>query len=108
MGEMGSDILFPISEELIGSMLVLVQNCFGSLILIFMSIPQLGDGWLDYAVLTGILLAIPLVLIIDDTNERAKMAETVRRQSMRSTINRGNNSAGNLSDTSDDNILVLP
>ena len=40
--EMGSDILFPISEELIGSMLVLIQNIFGSLILAFMSIPHLG------------------------------------------------------------------
>ena len=42
--EMGSDILFPISEELIGSMLVLVQNVFGSLILAAMSIPQLGES----------------------------------------------------------------
>ena len=40
--ELGSDILHPISEEMIGSMLVLVQNIFASLVLIPMSIPSLG------------------------------------------------------------------
>ena len=60
--------------------------------------------------LAGILLAIPLVLIIDDTNERAKMCETVRRQSQmsRGTLNQRTESMGNLSDTSDErNILFL-
>ena len=40
--ELGSDILHPISEEMIGSMLVLVQNIFASLVLIPMSVPSLG------------------------------------------------------------------
>ena len=68
--EVGSDILYPIPEEVIGSMLVLVQNTCGLMFLMVMLVPGVGTNWLDYAVFGGMLASFPMIYLMDDKNRR--------------------------------------
>ena len=73
--EIAADILYPIPEEVVGSMLVLVQNSCGLVLLMIFLIPGTGIEWLDYAVLGGIVATFPMVYLLDDTNVRAMASQ---------------------------------
>ncbi|XP_075242397.1 solute carrier family 49 member 4 homolog [Convolutriloba macropyga] len=68
--EIGADILYPIPEEVIGSMLVLVQNTCGLTFLLVMLVPGVGTNWVDYAVMGGLIASFPVVFMLDDRNRR--------------------------------------
>ena len=73
--EIAADILYPIPEEVVGSMLVLVQNSCGLVLLMIFLIPGSGVAWLDYAVVGGIVATFPMVYLLDDTNVRAMASQ---------------------------------
>merc|ERR1711970_170775 len=75
--EMAVEMAYPVNEGLVGGFLTGVYNLIGIIFLFIFFIPNIGFVWINYVLVGSTALAIPAVMLINESYNRSNVDEVV-------------------------------